>query len=102
METDITILPVKLPNEVMVQVQASAPSGEVDISAHQYGFETAARAIEGIAEVLAGTLKRVKPQKASVEFELDFSVESGQLTALFVKGSGSGTLKITLEWESPE
>jgi hypothetical protein len=98
MATNTTTVPAKLPNGVIVHVQAAGFGGEQDIAAHDYAFETATTAIEGVAEALAGTLKRVQPQKASVEFELDFSVEAGQLTALFVKGSGSGTLKITLEW----
>jgi hypothetical protein len=98
--TTTTIVPVKLPNGVIVQVEAAhIGGGETDIAARDLAFETAAKAIEGIAGTLAATLQKVNPHKASVELQFDLSVESGQLTALFVKGSGKGTIKITLEWE---
>ena len=44
------------------------------------------------------TLQKVKPRAASVEFGLEIGIESGQLTALLVKGTGTANLKITLEW----
>ena len=93
----MTVVPVQLPNGTMVHVQAVA-RGEQDIALGVLTLDGVMRVIEGVAGELASTLERVKPRAASVEFELDFSVESGQLTGLFVKGSGSGTLKITLEW----
>jgi hypothetical protein len=31
---------------------------------------------------------------------MELAVESGQLTAVIVKGSGKGNLEITLEWEA--
>ena len=99
MESSTTLIPVRVADNVVVQVQAVTAAGEQDISARSYAFESATKAIEEIAQLLTGTLERVNPKRATVEFELDFSVEAGQLTALFVKGSGSGTLKISLEWE---
>jgi len=35
-----------------------------------------------------------------VEFGLEVALESGQLTAVLVKGSAKANLKITLEWAS--
>jgi hypothetical protein len=101
LETNTTVVPVRVSDDLTIQVEAVTGGGEQDISAGDFAFETATQAIEQIATLLARTLDRVKPKKATIEFELDFSVESGQLTALFVKGSGSGTLKISLEWETP-
>ena len=49
---------------------------------------------------MSEALARVKPDHATVEFGVDASVEAGGLTALIVKGTGSATLKITLEWGS--
>jgi hypothetical protein len=43
----------------------------------------------------------VKPKKATVKFGMELAIESGQLTAVIVKGSGKGNLEITLEWEVP-
>ena len=101
LELTTSVTSVRVSDDVTVQVPAiTRPGGEQDISAREFAFETATRSIEQIAKLLAGTMERVNPKKATVEFELDFSIESGELTALFVKGSGSGTLKIRLEWES--
>jgi hypothetical protein len=47
---------------------------------------------------LTTALKKVKPKKASVEFGLEVAVESGKLTTLLVKGTGTANLKIALEW----
>jgi hypothetical protein len=41
----------------------------------------------------------VRPDRGTVEFGIDVGVESGALTALVVKGTGTATLKVTLEWE---
>lgn len=35
-----------------------------------------------------------------MEFGLEVALESGQLTAVLVKGSAKANLKITLEWAS--
>jgi hypothetical protein len=65
-------------------------------------FESITNAIEGIAETVVTTLKKVNPRSASVEFGLEIGLESGQLTALLVKGTGTANLKITLEWGGSE
>lgn len=49
--------------------------------------------------MIAEPLQKVKPKKASVKFGMEMALESGQLTALVVKGSGKANLEITLEWE---
>ena len=61
-------------------------------------FQGVTDAIENIAISMLTTLEKVRPKKASVEFGIEFALESGQLTALLVKGSGTSNLKITLEW----
>jgi hypothetical protein len=55
-------------------------------------------AIEGIAEMVTGALQKVAPDKAAIEFGLEVGPESGNVTALWVKGTGKANLKIKLEW----
>jgi Trypsin-co-occurring domain 1 len=55
-------------------------------------------AIEGVAQAVLAALGKVQPEKGSVEFGVEIGVESGQLTALLVKGSGSASIKVALEW----
>jgi hypothetical protein len=61
-------------------------------------FDGVVEAIKKISTQLSAALNEVKPDKAALEFGVDVGIESGQLTALIVKGSGSASLKITLEW----
>jgi hypothetical protein len=63
-------------------------------------FDGVVDSIRAITNQLTVALQEVKPDKASLEFGVDIGVEAGQLTALLVKGSGSATLKITLEWDT--
>jgi hypothetical protein len=84
------------------------PVGETsrrhDVSADEDGGEPQSiaivrDAIKGLAEVVHEALESVGPNKATVEFGLEVGVESGKLTALWVKGTGKANLKITLSWE---
>ncbi len=63
-------------------------------------FDGVTNSIEAIADRVTAALERAKPDKAVVEFGIDVGVESGGLTGLLATGTGSATLKITLEWEA--
>lgn len=56
--------------------------------------------LEGLAQVVHGAFEKVKPDKATVELAIEVGVESGKLTALWVKGEGKANLKVTLTWGS--
>ena len=64
-----------------------------------FSFDGLAESIEAIAGRMTAALDKVSPDRASVEFGIDVGVESGGLTALIVKGTGTATVKVTLEWE---
>ncbi len=98
METRTEIIKAELANGGTLHIQATILGGEEEVVFALPSFEGVTHAIEGIAESVVTTLEKVKPQKASVEFGLEVALESGQLTALLVKGSGTSNLKITLEW----
>jgi hypothetical protein len=104
METRTEIIKTELANGTILHIQATALGGEEEVGFVWPSFKEITDAIEGIAESVVTTLQKVKPKKASVEFGLEVALESGQLTALLVKGSGTSNLKITLEWgeASPE
>jgi hypothetical protein len=97
------ITQVELPNGKTVLVEAVVHDKEQDISRNQvFSIEGALDIIRDVAEALADTLEQVKPNKVSVEFGLSLAVKSGALTALIMNGSGEGSLKIALEWNSGE
>lgn len=111
MELETKFLPIELANGVVIRVEATqigestnreqpliGEEIESDVSLNIQPLKEVTDAIEGIAGTIKASFDKVKPTKASVEFGVDFAYESGQLTAMIVKGSGKVNLKITLEW----
>lgn len=91
------VIKAELEDGTTIDIQSSV-RGEEDVAATVFPFRDVTDKIESIAEAVIETLKKVKPQSASVEFGIEMAVESGQLTALLVKGTGTANLKITLQW----
>jgi hypothetical protein len=98
MEQRTEIIPVKFAKDVIVRVESTLLGGEERVAFEVASFKEVTDAIEAIAISVVEALRKIKPHKAAVEFGLEIAVESGQLTALLVKGSGKANLKITLEW----
>ncbi len=92
-------VPVQLPNGAIVKVEVSK-SGREDVSFDPKQFQPVADAIEGVVQMIAAPIQKVRPKKATVKFGMELAIESGQLTAIIVKGSGKANLEITLEWET--
>ena len=102
MDDDRELVPVDLGDEktLLIEVRPGATQEE-DVSAlGKLPFDDVADSIDLITRRVQSALARAKPRRATVEFGLDIAVESGQLTSMLVKGSGTATLTITLEWES--
>lgn len=98
MESRHAIVPVQLASGVKMHVEATMLGGEEDVAFRVLSFKDVTDTIEGIASAVTAAMQKVKPKKAGVEFGLEIAVESGQLTTLLVKGSGTANLKISLEW----
>ena len=94
--TEIT--PTRLPNGATLYIETPVLGGEEEVGISLPEFNEVTHVLEGIAESVVTTLKKVKPRKATIEFGLAMALESGHLTALLVKGSGTSNLKVTLEW----
>jgi hypothetical protein len=94
------IVSVNLDNGSIVKVKATALGGEEDVLDLEkvLPFKQVTDTIESIAGATLATLKKVNPDKASVEFGVEVGIEAGTVTALLVQGTGTGNLKITLEW----
>ncbi len=117
MTSERTFIPVKLDNGIEIKVEATTISQLVDQTVDQTVGETgqivegdvslsteylqqATEAIEGIARTVKKSIDKINPTKASVQFGLEFGYESGQITAMIVKGQGKANLNITLEWQN--
>ena len=90
-------VPVKLPGGTIIMVELEQ-TGREDVAFDIKPFKQVTDALEEITAALAETLQKNKPDKASVKFGMELAVESGQLTAVIVKGSGNANFEITLEW----
>ena len=111
MNDHTTIVSVKLPNGAIVGVEATvigdlaegvAPQEDRRIALHLPSLHAVTNAIEGMASVLWESLKKVGPQKATIEFGFEIGVANGELTGYFVKGTGKTNLKVTLEWSGDQ
>jgi Trypsin-co-occurring domain 1 len=99
----VRTVPLILPNGVEIRVEANAPDDrEADVAfsdvAEVFSMENIKGAIEGIAQLVKDSMEKIAPSKASVEFAIEVGLESGKLTALWVKGTGKANLKIAMEW----
>jgi len=94
-------VPVQLPNGATIKFEVSN-TGQEDVSFDPKQFQPVADAIEGVVQMIATPIQKVRPKKATVKFGMELAIESGQLTAIIVKGSGKANLEITLEWERSE
>jgi hypothetical protein len=100
------IIPIRLSNGTIIRAEVSSIGIEQPRERDVAGtpsptpkeFEAILGAIEGIARSVNNALERIRPREAVVEFGLELAVESGSLTALLVKGTGKGTLKVSLKW----
>jgi hypothetical protein len=103
-ETDMaetTIIPVlSSDGKEAFRVEARALGGRQKVSAlSSIRDEEFKKRVESVARSVADILQKISPTKATAEFSIEVAVESGELTALLVKGSGTANLKVTLEWE---
>ena len=94
------IISMAMSEDSFIKVRATVLDGGQNVAnvSELIQFKEVTDMIEKIADATMETLKKVKPDKASVEFGIEIAIEAGVATALIVKGSGTGNLKITLEW----
>lgn len=94
------VVPLWLGDDTVVHVEVSAASGDEDVSAlsERLSFRDIADSIRAVASALQGTLRDLKPDKATIEFGIGIGIESGKAVAVLVQGTGSCNVKVTLEW----
>lgn len=100
MDQRTEIVSMKLEDGSIVKVRASALRGSEDVMDLKkiLQFSEVAETIENTARTVLSTIEKVGPNKASVEFGVEVSIESSGVTALLANGSGKGNLKIILKW----
>ncbi|GHO50083.1 CU044_2847 family protein [Ktedonospora formicarum] len=101
------LVPVRLDDETIIYIEATPlTDGILDdryIGQNEcLSFERVTNTVKSLSQTLVKVWREVQPSKACAEFGLEVGYESGNLSALLVKGSGKANLKITLEWERRE
>ena len=94
------LVPVRI-GDREIRIEATQIGEEQEIAASHFDFQDVCDTLSGFIEALQSTLKKVSPQKTTVEFGVEIAAEAGQLTALIIKGSGKANLKISMEWSDP-
>lgn len=100
MTTKEEIIPIVLDENQTIFASVTMLGGEEDVVSQSYSFDSAISAVEGIARRFSKVFESVKPEKATVEFNLKLSVGSGKLAALLVDGKSDASIKISLQWGS--
>ncbi len=92
------IIETKLGDETVL-VKAVAIGGGQDVA--KLGlpeFSDVTKMVESVGASFYEALAAIAPKKASVEFGIEVALKSGKLVGLLVDGSGTATIKVTLEW----
>jgi hypothetical protein len=90
-----------LPNGGKVHVRVAEKTGGI-ASVGRHGpsdLRAALEPVTEVAELVRERLESLTATRATVQFGVSFSAQSGKLTALVFEGSGQASLTVTLEWE---
>jgi hypothetical protein len=102
MDREREVVDVELPNGVHVGVEVAEARGAGDVGVLDHlDFGQVQGIIDGLAQVVAKSLRTARPQKATAELGLALKVETGKLTGVLVKAGGDVSIKISLTWERP-
>jgi hypothetical protein len=80
---------------VVVQPVGETPVSDAGIVAK---LSTITSSIERVSHDMLDAVRKAGPTKATVELGFGLAVEAGQIVALFGKGRGEASIKVTLEW----
>jgi hypothetical protein len=81
-------------------IEAVADGGEQQVSNEVVeSLQTALDSIKAIGHRVAEAAKAIEPDRFSVQLGFSFKLEQGTLVAMLVKGSGSASLTVKLEWD---
>jgi hypothetical protein len=94
-----TIIDVELPGENPVLLRVTDLGGSADVGAlDTFSLDEVADSIKAIADTLGQALVSASPKKATVEFGLELTLQSGKLISLITEAGGKATLKVQLQW----
>lgn len=96
---NIETVNILLDNGEVIQVEARSSFRE-NVSCSNCNIGDVSNQLKEISKLIIDSFRDSKPDKLSVELGIEFSVETGKLTAILVKGCSTANLKINLEWNN--
>lgn len=75
--------------------------GEQQVASGMFTFSKVNKIINSVLSDITEALKYNNPDKVTIKLGFELCLETGELTALLVKGEGKGNIEIQLEWIKP-
>lgn len=96
---NVTEVPVVI-DGARLYVEAIGDTGEQEVLGGKVidGLGGVTDAIRALGDQLTRAVKAIEPDQFSIEFGFEFKVEQGGLVALLVRGGGTASVTVTLEW----
>jgi Trypsin-co-occurring domain 1 len=85
--------------ELLIEVMESSETAVSSIT-ESLGLDVVVQQISALAVKLRQIAEVAKPDETTVEVSVGFTVESGKLAAVVVKGSAEGNIKVSCTWKS--
>jgi Trypsin-co-occurring domain 1 len=83
-----------------IEAVSADGGGEEKVSSQVVeSLQTALDSIKAIGVRVAETARAIEPDRFSVQLGFTFKLEQGVLVAMLVKGSGTASLTVNLEWD---
>ncbi len=96
---NVADVPVEV-DGMRLYVQAEMPVGEEQVGNQVVdSLQTALDSIKAIGHHVVEAAEAIAPDKFSVQLGFSFKLEQGILVAVLVKGSGTASLTVNLEWD---
>ncbi len=87
---------------VLFEVEEIGTNGntpaEIEVARTDFNMDDICSTVQAVAYSVSKGLTELNAKRTVLEFGVEIAAESGNLTALVVKGSGKASLKITVEW----
>ena len=81
-------------------IEAIAAGGEEQVGNQVVeSLQSALDSIKAIGHRVAEAAEAIEPDRFSVQLGFSFKLEQGVLVAMLVKGSGTASLTVNLEWD---
>jgi len=90
---------VLLEDGTSIQIESMRPVRQQVSTTSSKSISKVMHTVTALAKEMKSSFELTNSRKTIIEIGLDITLESGDLTALIVKGSSTANFKITFEWE---